>query len=155
MPFADELLGPPAVAALVQRLTIAAPERSWATVRRSGRATLLGGLGLSERARAVRDALLADGPADYWQFQELIRRALADPAFTGWMLWPVTEAVATLATTAHEAPGPAGLGSGTDLGSGAELGSGFGADLGSGTDLGPGLGSGSGTDLGSGAGLSS
>src|SRR3954453_597632 len=125
MPFADELLGPTAVAALVQRLSIAAPERSWATVRRSGRTQRLAGLGLSERARAVRDALLADGPADYWQFQELIRRAPPDPAFTGGVIWPATEAVPPLATTADPVSGPAGpdtpLGSGTDQGSGPEL----------------------------------
>ena len=98
MPFADELIGAPTVAELARQLSAAAPERSWSTVRRVGTVKSLSGLGLSERARAVRDALLSDGPADYWPFQELIRTALRDPAFTGWMIWPVTEAVATLAT---------------------------------------------------------
>jgi 3-methyladenine DNA glycosylase AlkC len=98
MPFADELIGTAAAAGLVERLAIAAPERSWSAVRRAGRPKALARLGLSERARSLRDALLSDGPAEYSQFEALIRTALSDPAFTGWMTWPVTEAVATLAT---------------------------------------------------------
>jgi 3-methyladenine DNA glycosylase AlkC len=98
MPFADELIGAATVAGLAKRLSIAAPDRSWSAVRTSGKAKTLAGLGLSERARAIRDALLSDGPADYGEFEALIRTALRDPAFTGWMIWPVSEAVATLAT---------------------------------------------------------
>jgi 3-methyladenine DNA glycosylase AlkC len=96
MPFADELIGTATVVALAKRLKAADPTRPWSAVRKS--AKHLDGLGLSERARAIRDALLSDGPADYWEFEALIRAALTDPGFTGWMTWPVTEAVATLAT---------------------------------------------------------
>jgi 3-methyladenine DNA glycosylase AlkC len=102
MPTADELLGAREVAELADVLTAVAPDRSWSTVRQAGSA--LDGQALSDRARAVRDALLADGPAGYREFQALIRVALEDAAFTGWMIWPVSEAVATLATAATEAP---------------------------------------------------
>jgi 3-methyladenine DNA glycosylase AlkC len=95
MPFADELLGAPAVRNLAAVLARIAPDRPWAGVRRSART--LADLGLSDRARSVRDALLADAPDGYGNFQALIRAALPDGAFTGWMIWPVTEAVATLA----------------------------------------------------------
>jgi 3-methyladenine DNA glycosylase AlkC len=103
MPTADELLGARAVADLADVLALVAPDRSWATVRHSR--TVLDGQGLSERARAVRDALLADGPAGYPEFEALIRAALEHEAFTGWLIWPVSEAVATLATASSEPDG--------------------------------------------------
>src|SRR4051812_30509283 len=101
MPFADELIGTATVVGLAKRLKATDPTRSWSAVRTS--AKRLDGLGLSERARTIRDALLSDGPTDYWEFDALIRGALTDPGFTGWMTWPVTEAVATLATREHPA----------------------------------------------------
>jgi 3-methyladenine DNA glycosylase AlkC len=57
----------------------------------------LDGAAFSERGRLVRDALLADLPAKYPSFERAIRKAMKDPRFTGWMIWPVTEAVATRA----------------------------------------------------------
>jgi 3-methyladenine DNA glycosylase AlkC len=62
-------------------------------------APTLGPLGLSDRMRAVRDALLLDLPGGYRQIASVVRAGLVDPAFTGWMVWPVTEAVALSATS--------------------------------------------------------
>jgi 3-methyladenine DNA glycosylase AlkC len=57
----------------------------------------LAGLAFSERGRLVRDALLADLPPGYAPMEKIFRAALDDPDFTGWMIWPVTEAVAVRA----------------------------------------------------------
>src|SRR4051794_12790705 len=57
----------------------------------------LAGLAFSERGRLVRDALLADLPAEYAAMEKIFRAALDDPDFSGWMIWPVTEAVAVRA----------------------------------------------------------
>ncbi|MFK3979155.1 hypothetical protein ACI2K4_02125 [Micromonospora sp. NPDC050397] len=95
MPTADELISTRTVAGLVGVLTAAAPDRTWETVAASG--TALAGLSLSERAQAIRDALLADLPGDHPGAAAIVEAALGDPAFTGWMIWPVTEAVAVLA----------------------------------------------------------
>ncbi|WP_344179156.1 DNA alkylation repair protein [Kribbella lupini] len=64
----------------------------------------LSGLAFSDRGRLVRDALLADLPAGYAPVDQLFRAALEREDFTGWMIWPVTEAVAVRATSA-DAPG--------------------------------------------------
>ncbi|MDT7753031.1 MAG: hypothetical protein QOD96_6693, partial [Pseudonocardiales bacterium] len=96
MPTADELLSAAAVRGLIDCLAVAAPERRPTALRRA--VTELPGQALAERARAVRDALLTDLPGGFGQFAAVVHRALDDPAFTGWMTWPVTEAVAVLAT---------------------------------------------------------
>ncbi|MEC4019351.1 DNA alkylation repair protein [Streptomyces sp. H27-D2] len=92
MPTADQLLSAKSVHGLIGCLTTVAPEQRLPLVRTS--AAALDRLSLSERNRAVRDALLADLPADYESFAAIIGAALGDPEFTGWMIWPVTEAVA-------------------------------------------------------------
>lgn len=51
------------------------------------------GLKLRQRVDIVRDALLDDLPADHAGAAPAIRTAFDDPAFAGWMLWPVSEAV--------------------------------------------------------------
>jgi 3-methyladenine DNA glycosylase AlkC len=60
--------------------------------------------GLSLRARSdyVSAALIADLPNDYTTVAAIFRRALDEPGFTGWMIWPVTETVTTLALEAAE-----------------------------------------------------
>lgn len=98
MPTADSLLGPAAVAALPLCLERAEPTRPLPALRAAAGA--LDGLGFGERVVLVRDALLADLPADYDAFARILRAALADPAFTGWMIWPVGEAVAVRALDA-------------------------------------------------------
>lgn len=98
VPTADSLLGPAAVAALPICLERATPERPLPALR--GAADGLDGLGFGERVALVRDALLADLPADYDGFARILRAALADSDFTGWMIWPVGEAVAVRALDA-------------------------------------------------------
>ncbi|GAA0593578.1 DNA alkylation repair protein [Kutzneria viridogrisea] len=90
MPTADEMLSAEAVTGLARCLRRAG--RTPTAVRRSVRA--LPGTSFSERGQLVRDALLADLPERYAEVDALLRTALADPEFTGWMIWPVTEAVA-------------------------------------------------------------
>jgi 3-methyladenine DNA glycosylase AlkC len=58
----------------------------------------LGPLGLSARARAVAAAITSDEPGGYEALADVIRAALRDPELTGWMVWPVTEAVTAAAT---------------------------------------------------------
>ncbi|CAM4064620.1 DNA alkylation repair protein [Kibdelosporangium persicum] len=90
MPFADEMLGADVVKALAQCLARAG--RTPGKVK----GVKLAGLTLRERVDLVRDALLAD--AGGWpDLEALVRQCLTDPAFTGWMLWPVTEAVSVSA----------------------------------------------------------
>lgn len=107
MPTADELIGPPVVRALAACLATAAGRALPAAAGRAGPAAAgracpavagaadaLGGLPYSARVARVRDAVLADLPQDYPAFEQVLRAALADPAFTGWMVMPVVEAVA-------------------------------------------------------------
>jgi 3-methyladenine DNA glycosylase AlkC len=89
MPTAEEMLGVAAVRTLAEILDAS-------TVR----AVEVAGASFSERGRLVRDALLADLPEKYGPFERAIRRAMTDPRFTGWMIWPVTEAVAVRAVPA-------------------------------------------------------
>ncbi len=42
--------------------------------------------------------MMSDLPEEFPRFAEVIRLALRDEAFAGWMIWPVTEAVAVIAT---------------------------------------------------------
>ncbi|OZC57897.1 DNA alkylation repair protein [Rhodococcus sp. 06-621-2] len=98
MPTADELLGAGVVTELVRHLGGRMPA-TLATTRD------FDGLSLSDRARVVRDALLEELPAAYAPFEKKIRTALKKSTFTGWMIWPVTEAVAVRATTSGK-PGP-------------------------------------------------
>lgn len=97
MPTADELISPDSIRRLAVVLREAAPGASgWQTVADS--VAVLGPLGLSERARTVGDALLADCGQDYELLARSVRQALARADLAGWMIWPVTEAVATGAT---------------------------------------------------------
>ncbi|MFE3168449.1 DNA alkylation repair protein [Streptomyces sp. NPDC059224] len=97
MPTADELISPDGIRRLSGILQEAAPVASrWQAVADS--AALLRPLGLSERARTVGDALLADCGRDYEQLAQAVRRSLTRADLTGWMIWPVSEAVAVGAT---------------------------------------------------------
>ncbi|MBP2325861.1 3-methyladenine DNA glycosylase AlkC [Kibdelosporangium banguiense] len=90
MPFADEMLSTEIPAALAKCL--AGPGRRFAKVK----ALDLAGLSLRERVDLVREALLAE-VTGYPELDQLIREGLAKPEFTGWMIWPVTEAVSVSA----------------------------------------------------------
>ncbi|MFJ5112546.1 DNA alkylation repair protein [Streptomyces sp. NPDC088551] len=101
MPTADELISAATVRQLARVLgATTAPgtygSTSWSAVHASAEA--VGPLGLSQRVGAVRDALVQDLPGTYRAAADVFRAALADPGFSGWMIWPVSEAVAVLAT---------------------------------------------------------
>jgi 3-methyladenine DNA glycosylase AlkC len=93
MPFADELIGAPTAIALTTAIQAAEPERPLDSLRAAP--ALLGALSLRERSDMLRDALLADLEVSYAEFSATIRRAAAGKAqFSGWLIWPVTSAVA-------------------------------------------------------------
>ncbi|WP_103663021.1 DNA alkylation repair protein [Microbacterium sp. CJ77] len=96
MPFADELLGVDVAATLARSIQGAVPDRVLRELPRA--ADAFDGLSLRERADLLRDALLADVPGNYATLARTIRSAAEhDPAFTGWLIWPVTSAVAARA----------------------------------------------------------
>ncbi|MCJ1676201.1 DNA alkylation repair protein [Streptomyces sp. APSN-46.1] len=92
MPSADELLSADTVADLARCLTRAGHGITAHETRGCG--ATLDGLTFTERVAAIRDAILADLPADYPAFAHVVRDTLRDPDFTGWMTFPVGEAVA-------------------------------------------------------------
>ena len=106
MPTAEELISVASIERLASILSAVAPgDSDWAEVRAS--AATLGPLGLSDRARTVRDALLRDLPGGYPRLAAVVRAALERPDLSGWMVWPVNEAVAATATaTSTAAAGP-------------------------------------------------
>ncbi|BDZ48591.1 hypothetical protein GCM10025867_08320 [Frondihabitans sucicola] len=96
MPFADELIGTHTVLALIRAIQVAAPDRDLPILRAV--ADSLPGLALRERSDLMRDALLADLDMPYPDFAAVIRRAAAgDAHFSGWLIWPVTSAIAARA----------------------------------------------------------
>ena len=102
----NELINADAVAGLRRHLTRASPGS--ALDRLLGVETLLAGLdpdqaeALSLRARTdlVSEALLADLPDGYDGTAAVVRRALADESFGGWVIWPVGETVTSRALAA-------------------------------------------------------
>ncbi|AEF42926.1 DNA alkylation repair protein [Hoyosella subflava] len=90
MPTADEMLSSDAVKQLSECLRDTG-SRAEAVDSAS---VALSGKTFSERVALVRDAILVDLPADFLRFKTAIETALTDPAFNGWMIMPVTEAVA-------------------------------------------------------------
>ncbi|MCZ2826934.1 MULTISPECIES: DNA alkylation repair protein [unclassified Modestobacter] len=96
MPFAEELIGPQVATMLFHSIHAAAPGRSLRVLPHAAGA--LDGLSLRERADLLRDALLADVPGDHRALADVIRAARdASPDFGGWLIWPVTSAVASRA----------------------------------------------------------
>ncbi|MCX5607415.1 DNA alkylation repair protein [Streptomyces sp. NBC_00047] len=100
MPTADELFSAETVRNLARLLARAAGRRTSPALR--ARADALDGLTYSGRVAAVRDAVLADLPGDWAAFEAVVRTALADPGFEGWMTFPVNEAVAVRGLEAFE-----------------------------------------------------
>ncbi|MFJ2259330.1 DNA alkylation repair protein [Streptomyces sp. NPDC087844] len=96
MPFADELIGRHTVQSLTRAMRAAAPDAELTALRAAP--GLIDPLSLRERADLLRDALLADLPGDYAALARTVRIARdGAPHFTGWLLWPVTSALATRA----------------------------------------------------------
>ncbi|MFE0038334.1 DNA alkylation repair protein [Streptomyces sp. NPDC059015] len=90
MPTADELINPHTTDRLASVMAAAGAPQATA-IHDCG--PLLDGLTFSERVDAVKEAVLADLPDTYPDFAEIVRTALRDPAFTGWMTFPVNAAV--------------------------------------------------------------
>jgi 3-methyladenine DNA glycosylase AlkC len=96
MPFADQLISDLTATTLTDAVRGAAPDVTLralpATVGR------LDDLPLRERADLLRDALLADVPGGYAQLARVVRAARdGTRPFDGWLIWPVTSAVAARA----------------------------------------------------------
>lgn len=96
MPFADEMIGVPTAQALTRAIGAAVPDARLSRLLEAPEN--FDALALRERADLLRDALLADIPGDYANFVEVVRAAHEkSPSFGGWMIWPVTAAVAAKA----------------------------------------------------------
>ncbi|WP_369222377.1 DNA alkylation repair protein [Streptomyces sp. R39] len=96
MPFADELVNGHTARLLTQAVRTVLPGVEPAALRAA--APRLDALALRERADLLRDALLADVPGDYAELARVVRAARDGvPEFGGWLIWPVTSAVATKA----------------------------------------------------------
>ncbi|MFF7145584.1 DNA alkylation repair protein [Streptomyces nodosus] len=92
----NELIDVDAIRCLVTELETAAPGQRLAKTS-SITSSDLEPLNLRARSDLVEAALLNDLPDDYYAVAAIFRRALASPGFSGWSIWPVTEAVAALA----------------------------------------------------------
>jgi 3-methyladenine DNA glycosylase AlkC len=94
----NELIDAQAVKTLAGILTAVAPDVTWE--RTAAAASLLGDLNLRARTDLVAGALVDDirnSPGrGYPTAAASFRAALPVPEFTGWTLWPVSEAAATL-----------------------------------------------------------
>jgi len=97
----NELINPRVVRSLERIMAAATPGGNFAEL--AGTSGQLEELSLRERTDLLSRALLADLPGTYAAAAATFRRALDDPDFTGWMIWPVTETAATLAL-ASEVP---------------------------------------------------
>jgi 3-methyladenine DNA glycosylase AlkC len=96
MPSADELIGRQTVESLIRAIATAAPDADLGSLRAAPRQ--IAPLSLRERADLLRDALLTDLPGDYAALARTVRAARDDaPDFAGWLIWPVTSALATRA----------------------------------------------------------
>jgi 3-methyladenine DNA glycosylase AlkC len=96
MPFADELINGHTARLLTRAVRTALPGVEPASLRAA--AHRLDALPLRERADLLRDALLADVPGGYAELADVVRAARdAVPEFGGWLIWPVTSAVAAQA----------------------------------------------------------
>jgi 3-methyladenine DNA glycosylase AlkC len=101
MPTADELLGAGVVGRLVAQLATADGRRRWTAVTAS--TAEFEGQGLGERVQAVKAGLLADLPPSYRATEKIVGKSLRHPDFSGWMIWPVSEALAERAVDSEDA----------------------------------------------------
>lgn len=96
MPAAHELINSQTAEDLARAVQTAAPDLLLTRLRAS--AAQLDGLPLRERVALLETALLADVPGGYGELTRVIRDAYSiGTSFTGWMIWPVTEALASKA----------------------------------------------------------
>ncbi|WP_246165418.1 DNA alkylation repair protein [Arthrobacter yangruifuii] len=90
----DDLIGIGEVRVLQHVLTAAAPACEWDELLAAGEK--LEPLSLRGRTDVVANALV-ETLVSYPTAASAFRAGMAEPAFSGWMLWPVTEAAVTLA----------------------------------------------------------
>ncbi|MCU1645241.1 MAG: alkylation repair protein [Nocardia sp.] len=96
MPFADELVNDRTARDLLSAIEKAAPTAELTALRAAP--GLLGPLALRPRADVLRDALLAGIPGTYAELAGVVRTAAdSSEGFTGWLIWPVTSAIAARA----------------------------------------------------------
>ncbi|MFD9063715.1 DNA alkylation repair protein [Kitasatospora purpeofusca] len=100
MPTAAEMIAQDTVAALARCLARTGHGLTTEALDRCGAA--LDPLGFRERVVAIREAVLADLPTAYPEFERVLQDALRDEEFTGWMTFPVGEAVAVRGLDAFE-----------------------------------------------------
>ena len=102
----NELINGQGVKTLAEILASAAAGTQWPGLAQA--ATTLNGLSLRGRTDSVSEALLDDlhrqPQSGYATAAGVFRSALDDPGFTGWILWPVSEAAVTLALESGTAP---------------------------------------------------
>ena len=95
----NELINRQGVESLAEILAAAAPGTPWSHVAATG--ATLGGMSLRQRTDHVSHALLTElhplPERGYTTAARIFRSALSFPGFTGWILWPVSEAAVTLA----------------------------------------------------------
>lgn len=95
MPFPDELISARTSKDLTEVIRSVEPRRALPALESAE--SLIGQLSLRERSDLLRDALLADVGETYTALTATIRNAMPEPAFTGWMIWPVTTALSVSA----------------------------------------------------------
>lgn len=99
MPFADEMISQETAKRLAEAIEAGAPGTSLTQLRAV--ADEIEALALRERVDAMRDGLLADLSGGYVELAAVVRATRATAAdFSGWMIWPVTSAVAASAVSA-------------------------------------------------------
>ncbi|GAA0951482.1 hypothetical protein GCM10009554_53020 [Kribbella koreensis] len=102
----DEMINPNLVAKLhgifdASHLPSTRRHPEWPALKKSGRA--LQNRPLRARVDTVRDAIIEDVEHDFDLLTDVVDRSLQQDRFKGWMIWPVTEAVAQLAVDAAAA----------------------------------------------------
>lgn len=101
MPTAEKLIGAQTANELADAIRAESPKQKLPALESA--AGQLEGLPLRQRSDLLRDALLVDIGQDYQALASIIRKAAAgDESFKGWMMWPVTSAVAESAVADGE-----------------------------------------------------
>lgn len=101
MPLADELINEGTARALTTAIRAQLPKSRLTALRAAG--TAMAPLPLRARSDLLRDALLADIPGDFATLATVVRAALHGTAtFDGWMIWPVSTAVAQRAARQND-----------------------------------------------------
>lgn len=95
MPFADELLGHQQASTMIDLIEAHADGRQLTHTRST--IAELDDLALGARSSHLAASLLTDLPVPYPEFAAIVRRSLESAALTGWMVWPLSNAVSAAA----------------------------------------------------------